>query len=262
MRLVGEILVTAIERCRFEQEEKRLIASLQERAAELARSNAELEQFAYVASHDLQEPLRMVSSYTQLFARRYSGELDEKAQKYIHYIVDGSNRMQQLIEDLLQYSRVGRRGEPFALVEGREIIDRALQNLQIAIQHSGAAIEYGELPQIKADRTQTIQLFQNLLGNAIKYRGERSPQIRIDLEDRGDCWQFCITDNGIGIEPKYAERIFLIFQRLHTREEYSGTGIGLAICKRIVERHGGSIWVESELGRGARFYFTLSKNPG
>ncbi|MBK4729975.1 PAS domain S-box protein [Oxynema sp. CENA135] len=262
MRLVGEILVTAIERCRFEQEEKRLIASLQERAAELARSNAELEQFAYVASHDLQEPLRMVSSYTQLFARRYSGELDEKAQKYIHYIVDGSNRMQQLIEDLLQYSRVGRRGEPFALVEGREIIDRALQNLQMAIKQSGAAIDYGELPQIKADRTQTIQLFQNLLGNAIKYRGERSPQIRIDLEDRGDCWQFCITDNGIGIEPKYAERIFLIFQRLHTREEYSGTGIGLAICKRIVERHGGSIWVESELGRGARFYFTLSKNPG
>jgi PAS domain S-box-containing protein len=227
--------------------------------AELERSNKELEQFAYVASHDLQEPLRMVSSYTQLLAERYEGQLDEKADKYIGYAVDGAVRMQQLINDLLLYSRVSTRGKPFEMVDSHALLGSAIRNLAVAIEESGALIVTGELPHIRFDPAQLVQLFQNLLDNAIKYRGQDPPRIHVSARDGGNEWVFAVSDNGIGIDPQYAERIFVIFQRLHTRVEYPGTGIGLAVCKRIVERHGGRIWMESEVGKGSTFLFSIPK---
>jgi light-regulated signal transduction histidine kinase (bacteriophytochrome) len=224
---------------------------------ELERSNQELQQFAYVASHDLQEPLRMVSSYLQLLERRYGEQLETDAKDFINFAVDGAKRMQALINDLLAYSRVGTRGQPFAEVDLNLIVQQTNNNLKIAIEENKASIICDPLPVVYGDYTQLTQLFQNLIGNAIKFHGNRAPKIRISEESKNGLVHLKVSDNGIGIEPQYADRIFLIFQRLHTREEYPGTGIGLAICKRIVERHGGSIWVESQTGEGTTFHFTL-----
>jgi PAS domain S-box-containing protein len=224
---------------------------------ELRRSNAELEQFAYVASHDLQEPLRVVTGMVQLLEQRYKDRLDDRANEYIRYTVDAAGRMQALINDLLTYSRVGRRGNPPKPVSSQQALETALDNLQMTIRETGAIITYVELPTVRADQLQLTQLFQNLIGNALKFRGERTPEIQIKAKKLSDAWQFSVCDNGIGIEPQYFERIFLVFQRLHSRREYDGTGIGLALCKKIVERHDGRIWVESEPGLGSQFHFTL-----
>lgn len=243
---------------------------------ELARSNAELEQFAYVASHDLQEPLRMVTSYLQLLERRYKHQLDANADEFITYAVDGARRMQRLISDLLNYSRVSSRGQPFVLVDCNSVLEKAIANLQIAIKESGAVITHDFLPIVMADSTQLIQVLQNFISNAIKFSRDEPPQIHIgavkrtanlDVENANlhlteTEWLFSVRDNGIGLETQYANRIFVIFQRLHSRSKYPGTGIGLAICKKIIERHGGSIWVESELGQGSIFYFTIPDKAG
>jgi len=231
--------------------------ALQQLTIDLQRSNQELEQFAYVASHDLQEPLRAITSYTQLLAKRYQGQLDEKADKYIDYVVDGATRMQQLIQDLLAYSRVGRYELKQQPTDCNAVLQQVQQNLQAAIAESNAILTIDPLPTIFADTVQVTQLFQNLVGNALKYRGDAPPMIRVSARQQSKAWVFSIQDNGIGIEPQYAERIFEIFQRLHTRREYEGTGLGLAICKKIVERHHGHLWVESQLGQGALFCFTL-----
>lgn len=238
-------------------ERKRAEEAIQRYTKELERSNQELQQFAYVASHDLQEPLRMVSSYLQLLERRYRDHLDQDAKDFITFAVDGAKRMQALINDLLAYSRVGTRGKEFQPVQLDEIMLQARNNLKIAIEEQEAEIACDSLPVVQGDDTQLIQLFQNLIGNAIKFHGEQKPRIQIQKERHNGHWKFSVSDNGIGIDPQYAERIFLIFQRLHNRDEYPGTGIGLAICKRIIERHGGRIWVDSRLGDGCTFYFTL-----
>lgn len=226
-------------------------------AQELARSNEELEQFAYVASHDLQEPLRMVNSYLQLLERRYKDQLNEDAREFIAYAVDGATRMRKLINDLLAYSRVNTRGKAFEPHDLDEMLNQALTNLKCVINEHNAEIIGEPLPCVPVDSGQIVQLFQNLIGNAIKFQADSPPAVRIDVERNAKEWIFSVQDNGIGIEPKFATRIFEIFQRLHTREQYPGTGIGLAICKRIVERHGGRIWVESQVGQGTTFRFTL-----
>ncbi len=230
---------------------------LKNQRQELMRSNAELEQFAYVASHDLQEPLRMVTSYLQLLERRYKHKLDANADEFITYAVDGASRMQVLINDLLTYSRLSRPSQPFKLVDCNLILNDILANLQIAIKDNKVVVTHDTLPKIIAAPTQLSQLFQNLIGNAIKFRREIPLQIHITAEHHGVKWLFSVQDNGIGIESQYINRIFLIFQRLHSRTKYPGTGIGLAVCKKIVERHGGELWVESELGKGSTFYFTI-----
>ena len=229
---------------------------------ELARSNEELGQFAYVASHDLQEPLRMVASFTQLLGRRYKGKLDDDADEFIRYAVEGVNRMQQLINDLLDYSRVGTRGNPFVEVDANKTMGLVLDSLHARIQETGATVEVAQLPTIAADAVQLEQLFQNLVGNALKYRAEAPPAVSVSAKEEAAGWHFTVSDNGIGIDPAYAERIFIIFQRLHGKEQYEGTGIGLAICKKIVDRHGGSIWVESSPGQGSTFHFILPKGGG
>ncbi|HUU63016.1 MAG TPA: PAS domain S-box protein [Dehalococcoidia bacterium] len=240
------------ERKRAEEERERLLHDLE-------RSNAELEQFGYIISHDLQEPLRMVASYTQLLEKRYKGSLDADAEEFIAYAVDGSKRMQNMIQSLLSYSRVGTRGKPFEPTECESVFKQALDNLKVTIDESGAGVTHDPLPRVMADETQMIQLFQNLLGNAIKFRGEEQPRIHVSAkQDSNECL-FSVGDNGIGINPEYFDRIFVIFQRLHGREEYPGTGIGLSVCKRIVERHGGRIWVESQPGEGSTFHFTIPK---
>ncbi|MEH1866067.1 MAG: GAF domain-containing protein [Nostoc sp.] len=247
-----------------------------QQSQELVRSNAELEQFAYVASHDLQEPLRMVTSYLQLLERRYKNQLDANADQFITYAVDGARRMQTLINDLLNYSRVSTRGQLFKLVDCDVILQQAIANLQIAIADSQAIITYDHLPRVMADTTQLTQVFQNLIGNAIKFCQNQQPQIHIGVAKPNpnsdeeslnsiplaDEWLFSIHDNGIGLESQYAERIFIIFQRLHGRDKYPGTGIGLAICKKIIERHGGRIWVESKPDQGSTFYFTIPDRAG
>ncbi|MGC2247926.1 MAG: ATP-binding protein [Terriglobales bacterium] len=224
---------------------------------DLARSNRDLEQFAYVASHDLQEPLRMVAAYTQLLSERYKGKLDENADKYIHYAVDGATRMQTLVKDLLAFSRVGHQGREFQLSESSALVDHTLKNLQAAIQESGARVEYANLPAVVADASLLTQVFQNLIGNAIKFRGTEPIVVRITAETTKEETIFSIADNGIGIASEHSELIFAIFKRLHTREEYPGSGIGLSICKKVIEQHGGRIWVESETGQGCTFRFTL-----
>jgi two-component system, sensor histidine kinase and response regulator len=235
---------------------------LARKVEELARSNAELEQFAYIASHDLQEPLRMVAAYTQLLGERYRGKLDENADKFIGYACEGAVRMQTLIQDLLAFSRVGRTGAHATRIECEDLIKDVLTVLGPAIQESGAVVTHANLPAVSADRSQLTQLFQNLIANAIKFRGKEPPAISVLAEESGDRWLFTVSDNGIGIAPEYAENIFVVFQRLHARSEYPGNGIGLAICKKIVEHYGGKIWVEAQPTHGSIFKFTLpGKSP-
>ncbi len=227
-------------------------------ATALERSNKELEQFAYVASHDLQEPLRKIASFTELLSSRYRGKLlDEKADTFMEFIVDGARRMQRLINDLLTFSRVMTQGREFTKTDCNLVLSKVLQDLDLSIRENNAAISCGTLPVVIADQTQMAQLFQNLIGNAIKYHGEDQPRVEISAELKGQDWQFSITDNGIGIAQEFYDRIFVLFQRLHAKTEYTGTGIGLAVCKKIVERHRGKIWVESAPGRGSTFFFTI-----
>lgn len=231
-------------------------------AEELKRSNAELEQFAYVASHDLQEPLRMVASFTQLLAKRYRGKLDKDADDFINFAVDGANRMQTLINDLLAFSRVATRGRPFEPVDCTEVLRQAMDNMMVTLKESQAEVTRGPLPIVQADGSQLVQLFQNLISNAIKFRGPETPRIHISAEPKEGEWVFAFRDNGLGIPKQHQERIFTIFQRLHRRSDYPGTGLGLALCKKIVERHGGRIWVESEPGQGSTFYFSIPRREG
>ncbi len=239
--------------------QKRLDEILKQTMDELKASNRELEQFAYVASHDLQEPLRLVASYVQLLEQRYQSLFDEQARKYMDYIVSGAKRMQTLINDLLACSRVGTMGKELKPVSASKALEYALGNLEMSISQSGGKVTSKQLPTVMGDGVQLTQLFQNLIGNAIKFHSEKPAQVEIAADDAGMSWQFSIKDNGIGIDMKYADRIFTIFQRLHERSKYKGTGIGLAIAKRIVERHHGQIWFESEPGKGTTFFFTLPK---
>lgn len=236
---------------------KRAEAKLREYADNLAQSNAELEQFAYTASHDLQEPLRMISSYLQLLEQRYRGRLDKDADDFIHFAVDGSNRLQRMINDLLVFSRVHTRGKEFTEIDATEALNNALENLRLAIAENEAKVTFEPLPTVSADATQLTLLFQNLVANAIRFNTDKAPRIHVSAKKTDAVYRFCVEDNGIGIDPKDSERIFTIFQKLHSREQFAGNGIGLAVSRRIVARHGGRIWVESEPGRGSRFYFTL-----
>ncbi|HUR63051.1 MAG TPA: ATP-binding protein [Candidatus Thermoplasmatota archaeon] len=231
--------------------------------AELERSNRELQQFAYVASHDLQEPLRMVASYTQLLQRRYQGKLDRDADEFIGYAVGGAVRMQSLINDLLTYSRVSTATRPMLPLDMEGVLDTALLNLKVAVDESKATVVRDRMPKVEGDRSQLVQLMQNLVGNALKFRAKDRPcQVMVTATEGNGQWTFAVRDNGIGIERQYYDRLFVIFQRLHARDEYEGTGIGLAVCKKIVERHGGRIWVESEPGKGSTFSFTLPAQTG
>lgn len=251
-----------LEEIRREVAERRAAEeALAKHAQELARSNADLEQFAYVASHDLQEPLRMIANYTELLAKRYRGRLDDDADEFIGYVVGGVERMHQLITDLLTYSRVGTRGNAFAAVNCADLLANVLTDLRVTIEQNEAVVSHDPLPVITGDAVLLRQLFQNLLTNALKFHGAQAPRVHLSARRSANEWLFSVRDNGIGIAPEHAQRIFLIFQRLHTAAEYSGTGIGLAIAKKIVERHGGKIWVESKLGEGATFYFTIPAAP-
>jgi len=247
------------ERKRNEQELRDLNEQIKKRAEELAASNAELERFAYVASHDLQEPLRMISSFMQLLQRKYTNELDETANQYIRYAVDGADRMKKLILDLLEYSRIGTNRDQFTDIDMGEVAGQVLQTFDERILKTGALIKVQTMPVIKANRTQMIQLLQNLVGNALKYNNSPVPEVEIGCDEKNDIWQFFVKDNGIGIEQKYFDKVFAIFQRLHNKSQFSGTGIGLAICKKIAEKHGGNIWIESGVGKGSSFFFTIKK---
>ncbi len=251
----GTLVTAAIRNISVRKDaEKHLVKTV----GELKRSNEELQHFAYVASHDLQEPLRMVASYAQLLAKRYKGRLDGDADEFIGYAVDGCNRMQGLIRDLLAYSRAGTNGKALGKTSGESALKEALTNLRAPIGESGAVVSHDSLPAITIDDTQLVQVFQNLVGNAIKYRSAEVPRVHVSAtKNGGNEWIFSVRDNGLGIEPQYFERIFVLFQRLHGREEFEGTGIGLAICKKILERLGGRIWVESQPKKGSTFYFAL-----
>jgi light-regulated signal transduction histidine kinase (bacteriophytochrome) len=238
-------------------EHARLFEELQIRAKELQRSNTDLQDFAYIASHDLQEPLRMIRSYIALLAKRYASVLDQDAQEFIDFAVDGAERMQELINGLLDFSRVETRGTVFGLVDSKEAVEAALKNLELVVQENAATIQVSELPMVYADRMQLIQLFQNLIGNAIKFRSDAPPKVVVDAEHDENGLVFRVSDNGIGIDERFHDRVFKIFQRLHTREQYPGAGIGLAISKRIVERHGGRIWVGPSENGGSVFSFCL-----
>ncbi len=241
-------------------ERKHSEAILQEKLLELQRSNEDLQQFAYVCSHDLQEPLRVISNYTQLLARRYSDQLDQDAKDFIEFTVDATKRMQELINDLLLYSRVDTKGKEFVSTDCNQTVAMAMANLKVAIDESGAQVHCAQLPAVEADGSQILQVFQNLIGNAIKFRSTDAPVVTISAEETSKSWTFAVKDNGQGFDMKYGDRIFVIFQRLHTKEMYPGSGIGLAVCKKIVERHGGAIWVESEPGKGTTFRFTMPKS--
>jgi light-regulated signal transduction histidine kinase (bacteriophytochrome) len=240
---------------------RRIVAELEALGAtrdDLERSNAELEQFAYVASHDLQEPLRKVASFTQMLARRYEGQLDDKADQYIGFAVDGAKRMQDLINDLLAFSRVGRITEEPAEVDTRLLVERARAALAARLEDTdGTIVVEGELPVVLGEASLLALVFQNLIGNALKFRSDEPPIVRVRADRDGDFWQFTVADNGIGIEPEYADRIFIIFQRLHPRTSYEGTGIGLAMCRKVVEYHGGRIWLDTTTHEGSTFHFTL-----
>ncbi len=238
-------------------ERKKVEEELKKTLSELKRSNEELQQFAYVASHDLQQPLRMVASYTQLLAKRYKDKLDKDANEFIKYAVDGANNMKTLIEDLLEYSRIQTRGNPFEVINFEEVLKDVLFSFHETIKEKDAEITHDYLPNILADKTQLIQVFQNLIDNALKFRSKDPVRIHISAKKNKKNWQFSVKDNGIGIDPEYFDRIFIIFQRLHRKSEYPGTGIGLALCKRIIERHNGKIWVESKVGKGSTFHFTI-----
>ena len=251
-------LILTEERLTIEVEDRKQTALvLSEQTEALERSNRDLQQFAYVASHDLQEPLRMVSSYVKLLERRYKGRLDADADDFIGFAVDGAARMQRMIQDLLSYSRVGTLGSPPSRTDALEVFRQVVANLRVAMEESGARITHDPLPVVEADPSQLSQLFQNLIANAIKFRREIPPVIHISAEREDRFWVFSVQDNGIGFDTTFVDRIFTIFQRLHTRKDYPGTGMGLAICKKIVERHGGSMRVESEPGLGSTFYFSL-----
>ncbi len=232
-------------------------AKLKKMADELTRSNKDLKEFAYVVSHDLKEPLQVIKGFLMLFKKRYKDKLDEKANEIIRFTVDGAKRMQELIKDLLEYSQVGTKDKEFKPADCSLIFNKAISNLKVSIEESGAVVTHDILPTVMADAIQLSSLFQNLIGNAIKFHGSEAPMVHISTERKGDEWLFSVRDNGIGIDPKFADRIFAVFQRLHSSDEYPGTGIGLAICKKIVEHHGGRIWVESEPGKGATFYFII-----
>jgi signal transduction histidine kinase len=257
IRIGGEIDRANEEREKAQAELKETLAALERSHTELQRSNEELQSFAYVASHDLQEPLRMVSSFMQLIEKRYADKLDDEAREFIDYAVQGANRMRDLINDLLQLSRVGTHGKEFVRVSMEEALHAAEMNLKLAIEDSGATITHDNLPEVDGDFPQLVQLFQNLLENAIKFRSDEPPRIRVTSYQRDGATEFCVRDNSIGFDPEFAERIFVIFQRLHGRDAYGGTGIGLAVVKKIVERHGGRVWATSEPGKGATFCFTV-----
>ncbi|MHB1555901.1 MAG: sensor histidine kinase [Isosphaeraceae bacterium] len=251
LRRVNALLQAEVE------ERRRIEENLRQAAERLARSNRDLEQFAHVASHDLQEPLRAVSGCVQVLRKRYQGKLDERADELIDSTVDGARRMGALINDLLEYARAGGRDRDFGPTDCNAALDQALANLELALRESEAVVTRDRLPTAQTDETQLTRLFQNLIGNAVKFRGPAPPRVHVAARRADGCWSFSVADNGIGFAPEYAERIFTIFQRLHTRGEYPGTGVGLAICKKIIERHGGRIWVESQPGMGSTFHFTI-----
>jgi light-regulated signal transduction histidine kinase (bacteriophytochrome) len=238
-------------------ERKRVEEALEVSAEELARSNRDLEQFAYAVSHDLQEPLRMVSGFLSLLEQRCGDDLDDKGREFIGYAVDGAERMQAMIQGLLDLSRVTTRGRELAPVDCEIVLAQTLRDLQLAIEDSGATVTHDPLPKVWADGVQLGQVLQNLVGNALKFRSEAPPRVHISAERQDDRWQFCVRDNGLGVDPARAERIFGVFERLHTRDQYPGLGLGLAISKRIIERHGGRIWVEPQAGSGSAFCFTI-----
>jgi light-regulated signal transduction histidine kinase (bacteriophytochrome) len=240
------------------------LTALRESEDELRRTSQDLEQFSYIASHDLQEPLRMVASYTELLAQRYQGKLDERADKYIYYAVDGAKRMQRMLTDLLAYSRVGSQGRPLVPVSAEAVVKGTVDSLAGAIRRANASVSVGPLPTVRADEEQLGQLFQHLISNALKFQREAPPLVEINATPLNDRWQFAVKDNGIGIESQQMDRIFQMFQRLHERGKYEGSGAGLAIAKRIAERHGGRIWLESKPQVGSTFFFTLeaAASPG
>jgi len=239
---------------------KKSEALIRQQSQELIRSNKELEQFAYVASHDLQEPLRIITSYLQIIEKKYKYKIDKDADTFIHFTVDAAARMHTLINDLLTYSRVGSKGKEFLNTDSNAIVKKALDNLYTSVNETHAKISFSTLPHIQADESQMVQVFQNIIGNAIKFSSGKTPEIKIAASDKETHWLFSISDNGIGIQKEYMDKIFIIFQRLHSIAEYPGTGIGLAICRKIIERHGGTIWAESEFGKGTTFNFTINKN--
>ncbi|MFC1595778.1 ATP-binding protein [Candidatus Margulisiibacteriota bacterium] len=260
---LGEIKKTTTElafRKRVEEALREGEEELRYTLQELKRSNAELEQFAYVASHDLQEPLRMISSYVQLLEKKHKDKFDDDTKTFINYAVEGAKRMQQLIKDLLEYSRVSTQGKEYKVVDCMEIMEHVVDNMKLAIKESKAEITYEALPLVKGDTHQLLQLFQNLVGNALKFKGEDAPKIKVSSRAQRTHWLIAVSDNGLGIDPQMSERIFEVFQRLHSKDDYPGTGIGLAICKKIVEHHGGSMWVEPNTDQGSVFYFTIAKN--
>lgn len=259
IRMIGSV-EDITERKTNEEQLKVLNLQINKRVEELAISNAELEQFAYIASHDLQEPLRMVTRFLSEIQRKYDPQLDDKGKEYIHYAVDGANRMRNLILDLLEYSRVGKFDQKIETIDLNKLLEEVVTYNETFIKESNAVIKWEKLPQINNRKTPLQLVFQNLIGNALKYQAPGvPPEITIALEDLGKKWQFSVKDNGIGINPIFNDKIFIIFQRLHAKNEYSGTGIGLAICKKIIETQGGKIWVESQEGKGSIFYFTVSK---